>query len=113
MDTDCAAGNYCDAGTCTATKVMGATCGGNSQCSSGFCADGVCCDGACSGACQACNLAGSGGTCSSVDPFTDDPMCMATETCDFDGQCKLKNGEACTMASQCASAVCSNGMCEP
>jgi hypothetical protein len=90
----------------------GDACTTNEACASGFCTDGVCCDTACNGQCLACNNAGSVGTCSTVDPLTDDPMCAANQACDASGMCKLKIGEPCTMSSDCATNVCS-GTCQP
>lgn len=40
-----------------------AACASSTECTSGFCVDGVCCDAACDGQCEACDLAGSEGTC--------------------------------------------------
>ncbi len=44
----------------------GAGCGGDFDCDSTHCVDGVCCNTTCTGQCQACNLASSKGTCSTV-----------------------------------------------
>src|SRR5262249_21872911 len=68
-DADCASGFYCAAGSCTAKKANGVACTGANQCTSGNCVDGVCCNSACGGACDACNLAGSVGTCA-LSPAT-------------------------------------------
>jgi hypothetical protein len=65
-DAECVPGSYCDAGHCTDDLPDGEPCGSNGQCLSGHCVDGVCCDTACDGACQACNLGGSIGTCTAV-----------------------------------------------
>jgi hypothetical protein len=112
-DTDCVAGNYCGGGVCTPKKAVAATCGASNECSSGFCADGVCCMSACSGLCEACNLAGSEGACSPVDPLVDDVMCPMGQTCDGGGMCKLDVGEPCSMPAECATGVCSVGQCAP
>jgi hypothetical protein len=59
----CSGNNYCQAGKCVPRLARGAACSRADQCVDGQCADGVCCDRACAGACEACNLGGSTGTC--------------------------------------------------
>src|SRR5204863_145147 len=57
--------------SCAPFTCKGTACGGNcavdTDCTSGHCADGYCCDTTCGGSdptdCQACNVAGSLGTC--------------------------------------------------
>jgi hypothetical protein len=46
--------------------AIGASCGLAGECISGFCQDGVCCDKVCSGQCEACDVGGAVGTCSTV-----------------------------------------------
>jgi len=48
------------------TLANGATCGSSSECTSGDCVDGVCCNSACAGQCQACDVSGSVGTCTTL-----------------------------------------------
>ena len=48
---------------CVADQALGTDCLLGSQCESGHCVDGKCCENACTGACRACNVAGSFGTC--------------------------------------------------
>ena len=62
-DDDCAGSAECSDGACVGTLTLGERCIAAGECQSGFCVDGVCCDSACDGECQACNLAGSSGTC--------------------------------------------------
>ncbi len=52
--------------TGTFKKDFGSGCGGNAECQGGICVDGVCCNTTCTGSCQACNVAGSAGTCTST-----------------------------------------------
>ena len=54
------------AGSCVALGANGVTCAAGAECASGNCVDGVCCNNACDGQCQACNVAGSAGTCSAI-----------------------------------------------
>src|SRR5688572_19850398 len=69
----------------------GNACTAGGECTSGFCADGVCCNSPCIGACVACNLSGSAGTCL---PIT--------------------NGTACSDGNRCSSGdVCQAGTCLP
>jgi len=76
-DTDCAADGYCAGGTCKKKATAGAKCAVDSQCSSGFCADGVCCNARCDGTCEACDQAGTEGTCTAVTgkPRLGHPAC--------------------------------------
>lgn len=46
-------------------SLAAANCATADECSTGFCVDGVCCTSACDGLCEACNLPGSEGQCSS------------------------------------------------
>src|SRR5262249_10916193 len=90
-------GNYSCSPTSTCSYINGLACTSDLQCASGFCADGVCCNSACTGKCQACNLGGSVGTCSSVLNADDTSTvtansCTGGSTCDGTGTCKLKTG---------------------
>jgi len=65
---------------------LGAVCAYGEDCNSGQCQDGHCCENACDGLCEACNVAGSEGTCtllaSGVDPGQECPL-----HCDGLGAC--------------------------
>jgi len=65
-DLACIAGHYCLSGSCVPRKSNGIICSAASECSSDHCVDNRCCDTACSGTCEACDVAGSLGTCSPV-----------------------------------------------
>ncbi len=114
--TNAAAGTPCmnGMGACDAMGkcVTPTTCMANADCPSGFCADGYCCDTACDTACNACNLPGKLGTCSTVMSGEDTAgamTCMGTMTCDPAGACKLKNGQPCMANADCASGNCAGG----
>ncbi len=135
-DGACPTSAWCSAGTCAPKKTNGAGCAAGNECTSGVCADGVCCDRACSGQCEACDVAGSSGTCTNVvgaphgarmactggygcsgsgacaTACTTDAQCAAGHHCSG-GACVLKgsNGDACSGASACLSGNCVDGRC--
>ncbi|HEX6836933.1 MAG TPA: hypothetical protein VF334_10200 [Polyangia bacterium] len=97
-------------------KAQGQPCGTDSDCETGYCADGVCCDNACTGACRACNLTGSAGTCSPIAagamPGSGHPSCGpdAQSSCGRDGTCD--GAGAChlyALGTTCSSPSCDNG----
>jgi hypothetical protein len=106
-DVDCGGG-----GGCATLCANGKTCVEDKDCSSDRCVDGVCCGTACGGACMACNVAGSLGTCTSVPAGASDPLtCVAPSTCDGAGTCKKINGASCAGNAACASGNCIDGVC--
>ncbi len=110
-NTDCVTGNCTANGTCGAQKLAdGATCSATLDCASGLCVDGVCCNAACGGQCQACDVAGSIGTCSTVNggaPHGSRTACTGTGTCG--GTCNGSSATACNYpTSLCASQTCDN-----
>jgi hypothetical protein len=88
---------------------------GGASCAAGlFCVDGVCCDSACAGQCQACNLSGSIGTCSTVTsglPRGARAPCSGTATCG--GTCTGASAMQCTYppSSTVCGAAC-DGTCD-
>ncbi|HEY3353623.1 MAG TPA: dickkopf-related protein, partial [Polyangia bacterium] len=109
-DSHCAAGNYCSGGNCLA-KHAGA-CTTDNECTTGHCADGVCCDRACGGQCEACNAAGSVGTCAAVTgaPKGPRPQCAGAGACA--GSCNGTNTATCTYpapTTPCRGASCAGG----
>jgi hypothetical protein len=109
---ECAAGFVCTNGSC-GLKNNGQACSAGSECSSTHCAQGVCCDTTCKGACTACNVGGSVGTCRAVSDGTPDPqgVCAASgQTCGQTGMCR---GGACALraaGTACGAAMCSGGL---
>ncbi|MEO0323091.1 MAG: Dickkopf N-terminal cysteine-rich domain-containing protein [Myxococcota bacterium] len=114
-DVECSLGNYCDGGSlCVAQRVTGTACGRDGECASGLCVDGFCCDGACGGQCEACDVAGSEGTCTPVigDPRGERPAC-ATDGGVCGGTCDGSRGDACAFPGGevgCREASCSDGV---
>lgn len=102
----------CD-GTGSCKKMNGQPCLAG-ECLSGFCVDSKCCENACSGACVACNKAGSEGACSPLAAGTD-PAGECASTCDA-GTCVFTPGTcdgagACKAAVPCAPFGCSVAAC--
>jgi hypothetical protein len=108
----CGGNNSCD-GNGVCKKINGQTCSVNGDCTSGFCADGVCCNSSCGGTCQACNIAGSVGTCTNIASGGTDtnPVCSGNNSCDGNGVCKKNNGQACGGNAECTSGNCVDGVC--
>ena len=105
-------GNYACSAQAACLLKQGETCTASESCASGHCADGRCCDTACTAVCYACNLANQEGTCSPVHQGQDDaPICAGIFTCSPRSTCLLRNGQACSSATQCASESCADGKC--
>jgi hypothetical protein len=84
VDSGCA-GGYC--------KLPPAPCASNDECLTGSCVSGVCCKSACAGTCMVCNAPPAIGECTQL-PSCSEPL-----------------GTACTMAAECASGFCVDGVC--
>ena len=100
---DCASTHSCILGRCTRM------CADSTECADGEpCVNGWCCNNGCPGTCQACNVAGSEGTC--VNALAgDDPngVCRGFG-CSGSGSCLL----SCAMNDDCADGfVCNTGIC--
>jgi len=134
-DTDCAAGFFCGVGgVCTAQLPQGNACPSTNclgqsncdQCAAGSCVDGVCCDRACNGQCEACNLAGKLGVCSTVaagkTPVAPRTACTGTAPCA--GLCNGSDatachfptvacgpGQSCSGGAVTLPSSCKNGSC--
>lgn len=97
-----------------ANKHQGDACGPDDICDTGNCVDGYCCDTPCAGQCQACDVAGAIGTCTTTTdgvPHGTRPACNGTGTCG--GACTGASGTACTYppASVICGAAC-DGKCD-
>jgi hypothetical protein len=111
----CSSGSSCAVnkkGTCA--KLAGTSCSSGLECGSSFCADGVCCDRACDGQCEACDHAGTFGTCTAIigAPHGTRTKCdTGTTTCSAK-TCDGKDGSKCAafVGSDitCGTASCSS-----
>jgi len=108
LDSHCVSGYYCNGSACVLKKSNGVVCLLGSECSSGFCTDGVCCNAACGGTCEACDRAGSIGTCSDYAANTDpESECgPACHSCNGSGACTNSTDNTdpegeCTAAGPC------------
>jgi MYXO-CTERM domain-containing protein len=111
----CSGDQTCDAkGVC---KLVGAAaCSSDRDCAEGACADGVCCDRACDGACEACDVEGSVGTCSYVMGEARHGSCAGEPPCG--GACD-GSSSACSVAesdtpcgSSCDDGLLSRSACD-
>ncbi|HVE83279.1 MAG TPA: hypothetical protein VND93_10550 [Myxococcales bacterium] len=114
-DPDCGPGTYCDAGACTPLGALGASCSRGGTCDSGLCVDARCCDAPCTGPCDACNVAGRLGRCSTSplgrvpSPSCGDYACNGTfigcpTSCASDAGC-LSGFSCSTYNQQCQPKV--------
>ena len=111
QDSPTCAGTCDSTGTCTSKKGQLCTavpggCAAGTKCSP----DGICCDRACSGSCEACDLAGSVGTCTTLPsgdtPHSGHTACGGTGVCA--GSCGGSIDGSCTYPTvACGSASCS------
>ena len=110
-DAECAGTHFCN-GSNSCRKVVRDTCAASSECLLGNCVDGVCCGTTCNGACQACNLAGNVGACTSI-PSGLDPAneCSGTQVCNGAGGCRKVVGDTCALSSECLLGNCVDGRC--
>jgi hypothetical protein len=112
--TTCAAGTDCAGEPCLnnscGTVANGSKCTSGSQCTSTNCVDGYCCDGACAGACQACDVAGHQGTCTTVAAGTPHGArsCVGSGTCL--GSCSGSSATCAYPKAACASQSCTAGV---
>src|SRR5947207_6119971 len=115
-DTQCDVSAHCTpGGMCAPDAGQGGYCNLPQDCSSGLsCVDNVCCDTACTGTCQACDLPGSVGTCTTVAAGQDpDNECGAVSCVGFyygfsGDSCQRKadvpaNVASCSGATSCKS----------
>lgn len=104
----CSGASTCDRhGECKLARAS--ACELDQECESGVCADGVCCDRACTGACEACDLEGSVGTCRYVKGAARHGQCDGDARCS--GECEGDSPScAVTDAGVTCGAVCDEGV---
>ncbi|HRI68748.1 MAG TPA: VCBS repeat-containing protein, partial [Polyangium sp.] len=109
----------CHGGACSGIGMCqyynSAPCTAATQCLSAYCVDGVCCGNQCTGTCYACTTAkkgsGSDGVCGVISNNTD-PDNECGFTCNGAGACsRAPNGSTCTIAAECTSGFCVDGVC--
>ena len=107
---------FCD-GTCDSVgackKKQGQACAKTADCAGGLpCADGYCCDKACTGSCEACDVAPSFGTCTTLaadaTSHTSHPACVAMDA-SCAGKCSGTSA-ACSYPTTCGDASCVAGV---
>lgn len=116
-DSECAAGSYCDQGSCVQKSANGNACSAANECQSDYCVDGYCCNSSCSDSCDSCDLSGSLGTCTvssagstgspSCDPYVCDGFssscpsgCSSDADCSSGNYCDVGTG-ICSVSSNC------------
>jgi MYXO-CTERM domain-containing protein len=109
--------NHCADGACRGSSENGASCADGTDCASGYCVDELCCDSACADQCEACDVAGSRGTCS---PVVEGAPHGTRDACAGDdaicaGTCRRGNTRGCTfptLTTSCAKS-CADGIETP
>jgi len=96
----------------TGQEDIASVCDSGMDCASGFCVDGFCCNNSCPEICEACNLAGTVGTCT-VRPADDDGGCAVCQTCDGTSHTVCKNYINNTQDTGCTGTclACQSGIC--
>ncbi len=107
---------YCTGtgGACVPKGMAGAVCSIGDQCLTGFCVDNVCCGSKMCGSCQACNVAGSAGTCAAVAVGTVDPKGVCADnlapSCGTNGKCDGAGGcQQYLNGTPCSAVTCPSG----
>ncbi len=114
--------NYgCNGAVCAPPKTQGTACASTAECASGLsCADGYCCNNACTDSCQACNVTGYFGTCTTLSsggaPHANHPGCagqgICKGACNGLSSCSYPGAEttciqaSCTAQTQTYAALC-------
>ena len=110
-DAECLGDFWCNAFLCEPKGQLGETCTSASGCLSNFCVDGVCCETECSGQCEACDVAGSEGSCEAVtgDPHGTRPGCDSPDPACV-GACNGANRQTCTFPGD--ETLCGDTRCD-
>ena len=115
-DRACGSAAWCNpGGQCVPKSAQASACTADDQCASAACVDGYCCNRGCHGQCEACDVAGSTGTCvelSQGQPHGTRELC-ASDGSACAGSCDGNSSTACDypgLQSQCRAASCANGV---
>ncbi|MBL9022628.1 MAG: hypothetical protein JNL21_10540 [Myxococcales bacterium] len=116
------------AGTVIPLVLVGQPCQGGGKCATGHCFDGHCCDKACDGQCEACDVPGNEGLCTTIDgaPHPGHPPCdgscvdgVATPagTCNGGRVCTVPGPVTCSPfacgQTECLTSCQSSAECAP
>ncbi|MEZ0314009.1 MAG: putative metal-binding motif-containing protein [Myxococcota bacterium] len=108
---DCAGGLNCN-GSGACYLPQGDTCSGAGQCNTGLtCVDNRCCGSSACGECQACNIAGSEGTCAAHSNEDDPGTCDSDCTVCASGTCATRGNGDTTECGNCATCQGGTGAC--
>jgi LmbE family N-acetylglucosaminyl deacetylase len=106
--------DYCAGGACTGSLPNGAACTVPGQCASSACVDGYCCSSSCGAQCQACDVPGRLGTCTTIAgaPHGTRTACAGDGSV-CDGTCDGSDPSACAYppaSTLCRAASCTGGV---
>lgn len=110
--SDCATGDfYCNSGQCEPKQIAGSACSEDAACVSEQCTDGVCCDSECTGQCEACDVAGSEGSCAPI-PAGDTPHGSREACAGADTECAgACDGSVSACVYPGSETLCSESSC--
>lgn len=115
IDSDCSDPLFfCDAGTCASQRAYGEPCTRFGECLSNACVDGVCCNSTCTKNCEACDVPGNVGLCTTVPagaPHGTRPTCAGSGQCG--AICDGSDPVAChfpTTSKTCGANSCVGGV---
>jgi len=108
-DAGCDVSAHCTNGLCVPDQGPGGFCNATNECAAGQCVDNVCCSSACTGSCEACDVAGSVGTCTAVPASADPDNECGAQSCvgfysGFAGDNCLRKADVPANVASCSGA---------